>query len=223
MVQFMPDMTGSPHRYYYSVFACDGGGHCHSTVATGNFAPTLVQCLQGGGYTIFWRHASATVCADNLGLGTAATTMVPGWWRACGTACNDTLPRQMNDAGRNESLVIGQQLDRLTVPFGRVLSSEFCRCFTTAQLADLGPVIEQLPELTYYVYDEANRCADTFVLIGQVPAGGTNTAIFGHAGLSGPCGVTASLAWGECGIFKPDGTGAATLITRIPWNGWENL
>lgn len=224
MTQFSPNLAGTPHRYYYTVFACDAGGQCGTTVASGNFAPTLVQCLQGGGYTIFWRHGTANVCVDNLLLGTAATTSVPNWWKVCATVCiPDTTPRQIADAGRNEATVIGQQMDRLAVPFGRVLSSEFCRCLTTAQLADLGPTIEQSQVLTYFVYDEANRCANTYTLLGQVPSPGTNTALFSHMGFPNACDVIGGLNSAECAIFKPDGTGGVTYITRLTWDAWAAL
>ncbi len=223
LLQFLPHVTGAPHRYYYTVFGCDAGGNCHTTVAAGNLAPTLVQCLQAGGYTIFWRHGTANICQDNLLLGTAATTMVPNWWRVCASVCvPDTTPRQISDAGRNEATVIGQQMDRLAVPFGRVISSEFCRCLTTAQLADLGPTIEESQELTYFVYDQANRCANTFALLGQVPSAGNNTALFSHVGFTGDCSLS-SLSQGECAIYKPDGTGLVTFITRVTWDAWASM
>jgi len=222
LTQFLPNLTGAPHRYYYAVFGCDAGGQCPSAVATGNFAPSLVQCLQGGGYTIFWRHANATVCVDNLNLGTAAMTTLPNWWRVCATVCvPDTTPRQISDVGRNEATVIGQQMDRLAVPFGRVISSEFCRCLTTAQLANLGPTIEEAQELTYFVYDEANRCTNTFALLGQLPSPGANTALFSHVGFPG-C-VLGDLGQAQCAIYKPDGTGAVTFIIRVAWNAWASL
>lgn len=224
LAQLLPDLPGAPHRYFYTVFGCDSGGMCNTVVAAGNLAPTLVQCLKGGGYTIFWRHATATVCVDNLSLGTAATTTLPNWWRVCATVCvPDTTPRQLSDVGRMEATVIGQQMDRLAVPFGRVISSEFCRCFTTAELADLGPAIELSQELTYYVYDQANRCSLTYALLGQSPLPGKNTALFSHVGFSGGCPSIGDLVQGECAIFKPDGTGAATYVTRVTWNAWSSL
>jgi len=221
---YLPDVAGSPHRYYFAVFGCDAAGSCETTGAREDLAPSLVQCLQAGGYTIFWRHGTANVCVDNLNLGTAAETGVPNWWKVCATVCvPDTTPRQIADAGRNESIVIGQQVDRLAIPFGRVLSSEFCRCLTTAQLADLGPAIEESQVLTYFVYDEANRCANTYTLLGQVPSPGTNTALFSHMGFPNVCDVIGGLNSGECAIFKPDGAGGVTYITRLAWNAWEAL
>ena len=144
----------------------------------------LPDVLRAGGYVIHWRHASATVCSDRLDLGPAATTSSPDWWKSCDADCPSGGPviataRQLSDIGRSESVAIGQALDQRGVPIGRMLASEFCRNVETAQLMDLGPPIEQSPAITYFVYDEGGRCADTFALLAEAPPAGTNTALIG--------------------------------------------
>jgi phosphohistidine phosphatase SixA len=224
LLDLLPNLSGSPHVYHYAVFACDvSGTNCETTGSHASLAPSLTQCLRGGGYTIFWRHADADVCGDRTDLGTADNTSVPNWWRSCDVNCPTATARQLNSTGVQRATVIGDQIRSLGIPIGRVVSSEFCRCIQTAEWMALGPAIETNSGITYFVYDESNRCTHCYERIGEVPAQGTNSAIIGHAGFSATCSTLSSLAWSECAVFKPDGAGGATLITRLIWSGWGEL
>lgn len=224
LTDLLPNIAGQPRTYHYAVFACTAAGSCGDAGAATTLTPTLPEVLRGGGYVIHWRHASADVCTDNLGLGTAANPIVPDWWKSCDANCATTATaRQLNDEGRDESVRIGQAFDILRLPVGRVLSSEYCRNVETAQLMDFGPPIEELPAITFFVYDEANRCANSYDLLAEVPAAGSNTAIIGHAGFPSTCPVLSSLAWGEAAIFKPDGQGNTPLVARVSDDGWAAL
>jgi phosphohistidine phosphatase SixA len=219
----LPDTPEAERTYHYAVFGCFPGGPCETTGSRTTLTPTLVQALVGGGYVLHWRHASATVCSDNLALGTAATTMTPDWWKSCEADCGIATARQLNDDGRNEAVTIGNELRARGVPFGRVVTSEFCRNVETAELMALGPVPEESQAITYYVYDEAERCASSYALLAEVPAPGTNTALIGHAGFSPTCEVLGVLAWGEAAVFKPDGMGGSALVTRVFWDEWSGM
>jgi len=221
LTNLLPAVDGVATVYYYGLYDC-ANPPC-STIAIVEVRPTLVQCLRAGGYTIFWRHADADVCADNLALGTAATTTVPNWWRTCDANCTTTNARQLNAAGVANATLIGQQFDAKSIPVGRVLSSEYCRCFRTAELMDFGPAIEQDQGLTYFVYDEANRCTSCQNHLAVVPAAGTNTAMIGHAGFSPACPIIGGLAWSECAIFKPQVGGPAQFVQRVLAGQWATL
>jgi hypothetical protein len=221
----LPSTTVAAREYHYAVFPC-AGSSCTGTAARDSVAPTLLQCLRAGGYVIWWRHASATVCADRTDLGTAATTTVPDWWKSCDANCPPAgmaTARQMSPAGVTEATVIGDSFDDLGIPVGRVLSAEFCRCVQTAVLNDFGPAIEQVEDITFFVYDEANRCANSMAHVAAIPAAGTNTAIIGQAGFPGACPVLGELAWGEAAIYRPHGDGTAELMQRVPWDQWSSL
>lgn len=221
---FLPTTSDTARVYHYAAFGCTAAGACEPTGTRTTLAPTLVQVLRGGGYVLHWRHSAADVCSDQTQLGTAATTSSPDWWKSCDANCGTTATaRQLNATGVQEATTIGQVLDALGIPIGRVVSSEFCRNVTTAALMDFGPAIELSQGLTFFVYDEANRCAASYDLIHAVPAAGTNTALVGHAGFSGTCAVLGQLAWSEAAIFKPDGLGDATFVTRVPVGGWAAL
>jgi uncharacterized repeat protein (TIGR01451 family) len=219
LVALVPAIENIASKYYYGLFDCADPLCAEITVV--EFAPTLVQCLRAGGYTIFWRHADADVCADRLDLGTADTTSVPDWWRSCEADCDSATARQLNATGVANATKIGVQFDRLGIPVGRVLSSEYCRCFRTAELMDFGPAIELDTGITYWVYDEANRCTHCYDHLATSPAVSSNTAIIGHGGF--PCNVLGGLAWSECAIFKPQPGAAPQYIARVAVSVWETL
>ncbi|HYB99609.1 MAG TPA: hypothetical protein VEC57_10810 [Candidatus Limnocylindrales bacterium] len=217
----LPDTAETPRTYHYAVYACTSAEQCEVNGSHDAVTPTIVQALRAGGYVIHWRHASADVCSDRTDLGKADSTSVPNWWRTCDSNCATTTARQLNDTGRAEAVAIGDAFATRGIPVGRVISSEFCRNFETAALMDFGPVVEETPLITYFVYDEGNRCAHSYDLLAQTPAAGTNTALIGHAGFS--CPVLAALAWSEAAIFKPDGAGSSTFIARVLDDGWLGL
>jgi len=222
----LPDTPGTPRTYHYAAFGCDGT--CAGTPAAATLAPTISQCLVGGGYNLIWRHASADVCSDQTGLGTAANTSYADWWKRCDNNCPmgqmpTATARQLNATGMMEATAIGNSLKQKGIPFTRMITSEFCRNFTTAQLMDLVPVatLEYKPEVTYFVYDEANRCNNSMAIAATEPPAGGNTGVIGHAGFV--CPTLDSLAWAETAIFKPDGQGGSIYITRVKWNEWSAL
>ena len=228
LAALLPSTAATPRTYHYALFPCIGTFDCLEESGRDSIEATVLQCLRAGGYSIWWRHASATVCADRLELGTAATTTVPDWWKSCDPNCpvsggGTATARQLSDIGVMEATVIGNSIDLLSIPIGRVISSEYCRCVHTAELNDFGPAIEQDSSITFFVYDEANRCAHSQERIAELPPAGSNTAIIGQAGFTGSCPVLGELAWGEAAIYKPKGDGTAELITRVPFDQWPSV
>lgn len=211
----------APQVNYYRVYGCKNAS-CETVGVGKTFSLTVAQALKGGGYTLFWRHATANVCADQTQLGPANNTTQPNWWRSCDKNCTSAFARQVDSVNApNETATTHTAFATRGFTVGRVLSSEFCRAMETAQGFNFGPPIEQSQVLTYFVYDEAQRCVNTLGLLNVVPAAGTNTALISHAGFT--CATLDSLAWGEAAIYKPNPTGAAKLIARVPWNGWTTL
>lgn len=225
VIALEPSTVAAPRTYHYAAYACAPGG-CLSTPSRASITPTLAECLRGGGYAIWWRHASANVCSDRTDLGTAATTSVPGWWKSCDPACPPAgmaTARQLNAAGVAEATAIGQEFDRLGIPVGRVISSEYCRCFHTAELMDFGPAIELDSTITFFVYDENDRCTNSLNRIAEPPVAGTNTALIGHGGFNTPCPDIGPLAWGEAAVFKVFFRGEALFVERVLWNQWATF
>jgi phosphohistidine phosphatase SixA len=222
LTDLLPTTATTARTYQYAAYGCTAAGDCEPAGVGTTLAPTVGQALLGGGYTGYFRHASATVCTDQTGLGTAATTMSPDWWKSCDANCGTTATaRQLDATGVTQATTVGQGFDTRGFPVGRVIASEFCRTRTTAQLMDLGPAIETDQGITFFVYDEASRCASATTLLAQVPAAGGNTVIVGHAGFT--CEVLGSLAMGEGAIFKPNGSGGSVFIASVLPDLWATL
>jgi hypothetical protein len=240
----LPD--GAPPRSYtYVAYGCSGVT-CERRGSSVDFSFTVSQALHAGGYTVWWRHSTASTCGDRTDLGACSCsngtcTNCPSnnWWKSCDSNCGSATARQLTPPQSaletqtiHDAFARGVRTDgpsgaaqdhpELTVPVGRVLSSEYCRGIQTAQGMNFGPAIEQVKELTYFVYDEANRCNNTMGLLNTPPARGTNTAMVSHAGFS--CPTIDSLAWGEAAIYKPvPGTSGPLFIARVPYNKWSTL
>lgn len=223
LADLLPDVPEQAREYHYAVFACAAEeDECVEQAARATLTPTLPEVLRGGGYVIHWRHASAPA---TCGVQDRVTSSVPEWWKSCFADCampENVLARQIDATGRDESERIGAAVDLLGIGFDRVLSSEFCRNVQTAELMDLGPPIEQLPGITFFVYDESERCENTFALLAEPPAAGANTAIVGHAGFPTDCPVLNELDWAEAAIFKPE-NGGTRFVTRVTEDEWATL
>jgi phosphohistidine phosphatase SixA len=220
--QLLPTTTTVARSYLYQVVGCSRG-RCETAGPTAPLTLTLKQALRGGGYTIFWRHASADVCADQTSLcptglpaGQTCAQALSGtvnadWWKTCTAdppACTTTA-RQLNAAlASNETMAVRTWFQSNGVSVSRVLTSEYCRCFATAQGFAFGPMLEYSSDLTFFVYDEATRCPRTLALLNQAPDAGTNTAMVSHAGFV--CPTLDSLAWAEAAIYRPQAPSTQT-------------
>src|SRR5690606_19723224 len=108
------------------------------------------------------------------------------WWRSCERDCQAGFARQLSEEGYAEAEEIGKVMGERRIPFGRVISSEFCRCTETAERMALGPEIETAPALTFFVHDEPGRCSAVQALLSHLPRAGTNTALIGHINFPEP-------------------------------------
>ena len=175
----------------------------------------VLKPLQKGGYALVFRHAAADVGADLLNAGTGE------WWKSC----DSKLARQLNDRGKKEATEIGKALRNLEIPIGRMLSSEYCRCYTTADLMGFSLPTQQSKDLTYYVYDESNRYANTMKLTSAQPIDAQNSVLVIHAGFSvvpSPAPLN-SLAWGDAAVFKLATGQTATYVATIKVTEWTEL
>lgn len=216
-----------PRIYNYAVYACSASD-CETTGATTTFRRNLTEALQKGGYTLFWRHASASTCADDFGLGLASSPLISDWWKACRSVAMPTtcgvrttdadggvvvttagpFARQLTDpAATTEITNVRTFLQSQAIPFSQAMASEFCRCSETARgyfshLSATVPVQER-QELTLSVY--GGRCPNIITLSTTPPATGTNVGLVSHSGMG--CS-TDLLAWSQAAVFKPTLTGA---------------
>jgi phosphohistidine phosphatase SixA len=83
-------------------------------------AMQLMDALKQGGYTILVRHMATVPAAHD-----PSTFDIDD----CSTQ------RNLSDAGRRQAELIGQSFQKLGIGVGEVLSSPYCRCMDTGQLA----------------------------------------------------------------------------------------
>jgi len=176
----------------------------------------VLRPLQKGGYVLVFRHAAADVGSDQT------SSTVANWWKSC----DSKLARQLNDLGKKEAEATGKVLKNLEIPVGRVFSSEFCRCFTTADLMSLGVPNQQTKELTFYVYEEAKRYENMMKMVDSQPIDVSNTVLVGHTGFTGTLPSPAPLVdlnWGDAAVFQSVAGQPARFITKIKVSEWTEL
>lgn len=137
----------------------------------------IIKALQGGGYTIYFRHAQTDwSLSDNV--------YEAGDWKSCDPA----RMRQLSDAGRKTSEEIGNAIRVLKIPIGEVLSSEYCRAVETAQKLNLGPVTATTDIMNLrasrFVGGDAAAIKRLQNIISKPPTAGTNRVITAHGNLA---------------------------------------
>jgi virginiamycin B lyase len=198
--------------------ACSGGGgEGEETAALDpEAAPRLlrgerlVSALRGGGYVISFRHAATEPVPDDAD---------PVVLSDCDTQ------RNLSAEGRRQARAIGQAIERLQIPIGRVLSSRFCRALETARLA-FGKVIRE-PRLENLETAETEAERDARIeglrrLLSTAPDGATNSVLVTHGfNLTPATGVT--VEEGGAAVFRPQGERGFALVATLALSEWEEL
>jgi phosphohistidine phosphatase SixA len=159
--------------------------------------------LRSGGQIVVMRHAST-----ERGVGDP-----PGFrLEDCHTQ------RNLSAAGREEARRLGQAFRVRSIPVGQVLSSRWCRCLETAQLA-FG-TFEPWPPLDSFFNDRSHADAQTQAvrkLIAELPPGG-NLLLVSHQ-----VNITALTqlfpAPGEMIVLTPLGNGEFRVAGRLAASG----
>lgn len=171
----------------------------------------LLAALQRGGQVIYFRHADTGPAYLEQGVDLAR----------CDTQ------RNLNESGRVDARNIGAQFRRLRIPLGQVLSSEFCRCRETAELAFGRHVVE--PRLTGVSRsaDAAGRRKAATAALKQMlatsPAAGVNTVLVSHGFNLWDAEGFHLGTQGEAAIYRPDGAGGYVLLARLRPDDWTAL
>lgn len=176
----------------------------------------VLRPLQKGGYVLVFRHAAADVGSDQTNSTEA------NWWKSC----DSKLARQLNDQGKKDAVDIGKAFKNVQIPVGKLFTSEFCRCYTTANLMDLGMTAQQFKELTFYVYEEAKRYENTMKLVDSQSIDAKNAVIVGHTGFTGTLPSPAplsSLNWGDAAVFQLVAGQPARYVATIRVAEWTEL
>jgi broad specificity phosphatase PhoE len=111
----------------------------------------LWNTLRGGGNVLLIRHAQT----------------IPGFGDPPGFQLNDcSSQRYLSDDGRAQARRMGDRVRTERVPIGPVLSSEWCRCYETAQMA-FG-TYRMWPPLNSFFKDYSTRDEQTQAVLKQI-------------------------------------------------------
>ena len=111
----------------------------------------LWSILHGGGNVLLIRHAQT----------------IPGFGDPSGFRLNDcSSQRYLSDDGRAQSRRMGDRFRAEKVPIGPVLSSEWCRCYETAELA-FG-TYQLWPPLNSFFEDYSTRDEQTQAVLKRI-------------------------------------------------------
>jgi broad specificity phosphatase PhoE len=175
----------------------------------------LVEALRAGGFNIYFRHAQTDWSQSDR-------VHAAGDW----TSCDGSRIRQLSQEGRETARQVGEDMRALGVPVGRVLASPYCRTVETARLLDVGPVEPTTDVMNLRVaeyFGGRGRIVESArALLARAPGPGTNTVIVAHGNVArNATPVYPGEAEGV--VFRPDGEGGFTLVSRLPPDEWRRL
>jgi phosphohistidine phosphatase SixA len=160
----------------------------------------LWTLLKGGGQVVLLRHGATDMEQRDQ----------------AGAPLEDCArQRNLSDDGRDDSRLIGEVFRSRGIPVGRVLSSGYCRCRETAQLA-FGRV-ELWLALQQSLNDrevQAQRAAEIRALASEVPAGGNLILVSHQYPIRVLTGI--QIGEGEFLVLTPRGGGVFDIAGRIP-------
>lgn len=151
----------------------------------------LWDALRGGGHVLYVRHSQTTP-----GIGDP-----PGFkLEQC------TTQRNLSDEGRAQARRMGEALRLRKVPIGEVLSSPWCRCVETAQLA-FGRAKVWTPLSNLHARHQ-NADPQVRALRPRIAAhkGDRNLVLVAHGSVASAL-IGEHLAMGEILVLKPQRTG----------------
>lgn len=174
----------------------------------------LVNVLRGGGYVVFFRHAQTTKdYADQadpkLNLKNCATQ------------------RKLSDVGEKQAKMIGASFKNLKIPVGKVIASEYCRAWKTADIA-FGRHQKQsglnFAKAETYTDAQKQQMKDGIMpLLTAVPAKGMNTVLVGHDDVFDAATGIYPKPQGVAYILKPDGKGSFDIVASFKAEDWAKL
>jgi len=163
----------------------------------------LWEKLQSGGYVVLLRH----------GLTEPGVGDPPGFKLSdCRTE------RKLNAEGRAESKRLGEAFRRRQVPIAQVLSSEWCRCKDTAELA-FGRY-ETWPALNNLFGRHDNAAAQRSAILDRASRfrGAGNLVLVSHGStIVQVAGINPAM--GEMVVMRPAGAGKLELVGRMKDGG----
>ncbi|MEM7588148.1 MAG: histidine phosphatase family protein [Acidobacteriota bacterium] len=175
----------------------------------------LLAALKQGGHVIYFRHAQtekdyADQADPNMSLDDCESQ------------------RKLSEAGIEDAKAIGAAFSSKEIPVGKVIASEYCRAWQTAELA-FGRYDEKNPKLNFLPFEEytpeqvEEMKANVTPLLVEVPAEGANTVIVGHDDLFEAATGIYPEPQGIGYVMTPDGQGGFELVANLLPAEWAEL
>lgn len=173
--------------------------------------PELVAALKEGGHVIYLRHAKTEKDYTN---------------QAKDDVNDCSTQKVLSEAGWVQSLEIGKVFEATDIPVGKVVSSEYCRAWQTAQIAfgkyEKNSNFNFLPFEDYTDEQVAKMKASLTPLLVEVLESDTNTVIVGHEDLFEAAAGIYPEPQGIAHVLKPDGTGFQ-IVANVLSDEWTAL
>ncbi len=170
----------------------------------------LIAALRDGGLVVLMRH-------------TSTDSYVPGVGDHDISDC--TTQRNLDDRGREEAKAVGKAIVTLGIPVGPILSSPYCRCVETGELAFGGVV--PVPELA--VFDQLSapekdaRATQIRNMLNDKPEAGHNTVLITHTGTLLYTFGLQIRPEGIAHVFRPAEFGNAIYLGRVLPEEWAQF
>ncbi len=176
----------------------------------------LLMELQQGGFNLYIRHVATNWSQSDK-------IKKYGDWKSC----DPTQVRQLSDAGKRDSAIIGTAIKSLGIKIGAIFSSPYCRTIETAKLMDLGIKVEVTNDLMNlrtvdYVGGQMHVIKMTRKRLSTLPQATTNTLLSAHGNLASAA-TQFYPEEGEILVFKPTPPNGFVLVGRIPIEKWQKL
>ncbi|MGH1460938.1 MAG: histidine phosphatase family protein [Neptuniibacter sp.] len=169
----------------------------------------LIEKMRQGGLVIFMRHASTKknqIDARPIDL------------KDC------EKQRNLSDTGRNEALLVGQSFAKHSIPASEVISSPFCRCKDTAQLAFQSFKIDN--NLFYSIglppEERKTKTAALAGMLSTIPVTGNRIIISHTSNLKEATGVWPKVE-GAIYVFNPSNNQPPEFLGSIKPSDWKSL
>jgi phosphohistidine phosphatase SixA len=169
---------------------------------------TFIEELSKGGYVIYFRHGET-------GRSGADPNPVMG---DCATQ------RNLDHVGVEQVRQLGEDFRALRIPVGKVLASEFCRCWQHAEamFGKGGYVVTDklsLPRSYPAVTDADRRKSNDHLraLLSAMPAAGTNTVLVSHGNNVLMLTGVHPDRQGQARIFRPGDLKPVRSVTPEQW------
>ncbi|MBE9115876.1 histidine phosphatase family protein [Lusitaniella coriacea LEGE 07157] len=172
----------------------------------------LLSALQQGGHVIYFRHAQTERdYADQVKA----------------DVNNCSTQRVLSEIGWQQAKTIGEAFQGKEIPVGKVISSEYCRAWQTADLAfdqyEKNSDLNFLPFEDYTDEQVAQMKENVTPLLIEQPESGENTVIVGHDDIFESATGIYPDPQGMAYVLKPDGSGNFELIANMLPDEWSKL